>query len=126
MAFLTLGLVQSQLLKDGKFCNVNEDCGSACCIDKTCQIDNNCKALKAMDEFVSSLYCDIGMQCSSKCCLFGECVEYAQCFERYDLPILLGLAAGIGLGFLLLLLAYLFTPRKKQMLPPPPPKEEPE
>ena len=79
-----------------------------------------------MDEFVKSLYCDISMQCSSKCCLFGECVDYSQCFERYDLPILLGLAAGIGLGFLLLLLAYLFTPRKKQMLPPPPPREEPE
>eukprot|EP00347_Sterkiella_histriomuscorum_P008549 403344671 len=126
LSTLHLTQVSGQLLNDGKFCNVNDDCISTCCIDKKCQINNNCLALKAMDDFVKGLYCDINVQCDSKCCLFGECVDYDECFQRYDLPIILGLAAGIGLGFLLLLLAYLFTPRKRQLPPPPPPKIEEE
>jgi hypothetical protein len=50
-------------------------------------------------------------------------VDYRECFSRYDLPIILGLAAGIALGFLLLLLAFLFTPRKRHYVPPPPPPQ---
>ena len=101
------------MLIDGKFCNVNEDCISDCCIDKKCQINNNCRALKAMEDFMKANYCDINTHCESKCCLFGECTEYSECFQRYDLPIILGLAAGVGMGFLLMLLAYLFTPKKR-------------
>lgn len=74
-----------------------------------------------MDNFVAENYCDISVQCDSRCCLFGECVEYSECFERYDLPILYGLAGGIAVALLLILLAYICTPRKKQKLPPLPP-----
>ena len=41
------------------------------------------------------------------------------------MPILLGLAGGVALGVLLLVLAWLFTPRRKRAAPiPPPPKRE--
>ena len=53
---------------------------------------------------------------------------------RYDEPILIGFASGIGVALLMLLLAYLCTPKKyvpkkpapkvKAVVPPPPPEDE--
>lgn len=77
---LFLALASAQLLSDGKFCNVNEDCVNSCCLKKRCTIKNNCIALKAMDDFVKSYYCDLNVYCESKCCLFGICQDYSECF----------------------------------------------
>jgi len=33
-----------------------------------------------MEDFMRANYCDINSQCESKCCLFGECIEYSECF----------------------------------------------
>lgn len=47
--------------------------------------------------------------------------NYDPCFERYDLPLLMGGAAGLALALFMLLLAYLFTPRIKAKIVVAPP-----
>lgn len=43
--------------------------------------------------------------------MHGECMDtYQPCFERYDMPLLIGGASGFTLAILMLFLAFVFTP----------------
>ncbi len=126
---LQVKVVSSQyLLKEGSYCNINEDCEHSCCLDKKCAPTyNDCLALQIFDRFVEENYCDYNVECTSRCCLHGECMPtYEPCFDRYDRPLLMGAAVGVGAALVLMFLAFLFTPQKPKpiFVPPPPPKEE--
>ena len=51
---------------------------------------------------------------------------YTPCFDRYDRPLIMGAAVGVGCALILIVLAYLFTPSKPKpaVIPPPPQKVE--
>lgn len=67
-----------------------------------------------MRSYIDEQYCSLNVECPSRCCLHGECqTEYDACYQRYDLPLLYGAAAGFALAIFMLALAWLFTPRLK-------------
>ena len=68
-----------------------------------------------MSSFVEENYCTYNIDCPiSRCCRFGECAtSYDSCFQHYDLPLLWGGFAGLVLGLIVLLFAYLLTPKRK-------------
>ena len=74
------------LLKEGSFCNINQDCEHSCCLSKRCAPTyNDCLSLEQFDRFISDTYCSYHVDCASRCCLHGECESsYAPCFDRYD------------------------------------------
>ena len=109
------------LLKEGSFCNINQDCEHSCCLSKRCAPTyNDCLSLEQFDRFISDTYCSYHVDCASRCCLHGECEpSYAPCFDRYDRPLLMGAAVGFGAAIALMILAFLFTPGKpKQVIIP--------
>jgi hypothetical protein len=124
LAILSLAsTVYSRSRVDGDFCSSNPDCLSSCCDKKKCAIGNNCLAITNFNLYVDANYCDLHVKCESKCCLFGECMDYDECFYRFDRPILFGIAGGIATAFLVMFLAYFLTPFVKAIPPPPPPEE---
>ena len=114
------------LLGAHTYCNLDAECQSQCCLDKRCApVQNDCLALRRMEAFVAATYCSYNVDCpESQCCHHGECAaSYDTCFQRYDLPLLWGGFAGFVLALIVLLFAYLLTPRKKVKVVVPP--EEP-
>ena len=125
VSFLIINLKAQSLLKSGTYCNIHQDCEFSCCLEKRCAPTyNDCLALEYFAKFEEQNYCTFNVECPTRCCLHGECMSsYTPCFDRYDRPLLMGLAVGVACALVLIFLAFLFTPSKPKpaIIPPPPP-----